>query len=110
VKELLERHQKAEEKVLYPRVKKEVPNGKDEVEDADDEHDEVRSALGEVAEHEAGTELFALAIAQLVATTKHHLAVEEAELLPDFVANSEAQERAELGEKFLAAKLAAASA
>jgi hypothetical protein len=39
-----------------------------------------------------------------VATTKHHVGVEEAELLPDFRKNSEASEREELGARFEAAK------
>jgi hemerythrin superfamily protein len=84
-KEALERHASAEEKVLYPRVRKDVPDGGD-----------------------AGTELFTLAIAQLVATTKHHVGVEEGELLPDFRENSEAREREELGSLFEEAKAKAA--
>lgn len=104
VKEMIERHSAAEEKVLYPKVKKEAANGEDEVEDAMEEHDEIRSSLEEVEEHEPGTELFSLAVAQLVATTKHHVGVEEQELLPDFVASTEPSEREELADKFEAAK------
>jgi hemerythrin superfamily protein len=104
VKDALERHASAEEEVLYPRVRKEVPDGKDEAKDAKEEHDQIRASLKEVDEHEAGTELFTLAVAQLVATTKHHVGVEEAELLPDFRANSEASERDILGRKFEEAK------
>src|SRR5665213_1467115 len=61
--------------------------------DAIEEHDQIRGSLKEVEEHEAGTELFTLAVTQLVATTKHHVGVEESELLPDFRKNSEASER-----------------
>jgi len=104
VKETLERHASAEEKVLYPRVRKDAPEGREEVKDAKEEHDEIRESLKEVEEHEAGTELFRLAVAQLVATTKHHVGVEEAELLPDFRAHSEAAEREELGQRFVEAK------
>jgi hypothetical protein len=43
--------------------------------------------------------------AQLVATTKHHVGVEEAELLPDFRNNSEASERESLGREFEKAKM-----
>jgi hemerythrin superfamily protein len=109
VKDALERHASAEEKVLYPRVRKEVPDGKEESKDAIEEHDQIRESLKEVEEHDAGTELFTLAVAQLVATTKHHVGVEESELLPDFRKNSDATERDELGRKFSEAKGKAAS-
>jgi hemerythrin superfamily protein len=99
VKKDLECHAWAEEKVLYPRVRKDAPEGKEEVKDALEEHDQIRQALKEVEEHEAGTEL-TLAVAQLVTTTKHHVGVEEAELLPDFRNNSEASERESLGRAF----------
>jgi hemerythrin superfamily protein len=104
VKDALERHAGAEEKVLYPRVRNEAREGKEEVKDALEEHDQIRESLKEVEEHEAGTELFALAVAQLVATTKHHVGVEEAELLPDFRTSSEASERESLGRAFEEAK------
>ena len=109
VKDALERHASAEEKVLYPRVRKEVPDGKEESKDAIEEHDQIRESLKEVEEHDAGTELFTLAVAQLVATTKHHVGVEESELLPDFRKNSDATEREELGRKFSEAKAKAPS-
>lgn len=109
VKEALERHASAEEKVLYPRVGKDVPEGEEEVKDADEEHDQIRQSLKEVEEHEASTELFTLAVAQLVATTKHHVGVEEEELLPDFRNNSESSERDELGRRFEEAKTQAAA-
>ena len=109
VKEELERHASAEEKVLYPRVRKDEPEGAEEVKDANEEHDQIRESLKEVEEHDAGTELFMLAVAQLVATTKHHVGVEEAELLPDFRNNSEASERESLGRRFEEAKSKAAS-
>ena len=104
VKDALEHHASAEEKVLYPRVRKEVPDGREESKDAIEEHDQIRESLKEVEEHDAGTELFSLAVTQLVATTKHHVGVEETELLPDFRKNSEAGEREELGRRFEEAK------
>jgi hemerythrin superfamily protein len=110
VKEELERHAFAEEKVLYPRVRKEAPEGREDVKDALEEHDQIRESLKEVEEHAAGTELFTLAVAQLVATTKHHVGVEEAELLPDFRNNSEASERESLGRAFEEAKTKTAAA
>ena len=104
VKNALERHASAEEKVLYPRVRKQVADGKEESKDAIEEHDQIRASLKEVEEHDAGTELFTLAVNQLVATTKHHVGVEESELLPDFRKNSDAPEREELGRRFAEAK------
>ena len=109
VKEALEHHASAEEKVLYPRVRKDVPEGGEEVKDAVEEHDQIRESLKEVEEHKSGTELFTLAVTQLIATTKHHVAVEEGELLPDFRASSETREREELGRRFEEAKAAAAA-
>lgn len=122
VKKALVRHASAEEAVLYPRVRtgagavedpatliaahpdNDVAEGQAEVKDAIEEHDAIRQSLHEVDEHQAGTELFTLAVAQLVATTKHHVGVEETELLPDFRANSEASEREALGRCFEEAK------
>jgi hemerythrin superfamily protein len=104
VRDALERHASAEEKVLYPRVRKEVPDGREDSKDAIEEHDQIRGSLEELEEHEAGTELFTLAVLQLVATTKHHVGVEESELLPDFRKNSDASEREELGRRFAEAK------
>jgi hemerythrin superfamily protein len=104
VKDALERHASAEEKILYPRVRKEVPDGRDESKDAIEEHDQIRESLKEVEEHDPGTELFTLAVTQLVATTKHHVGVEESELLPDFRKNSDVTEREELGRRFAEAK------
>ena len=54
-KDALERHASAEEKVLYPRVRKEVPEGKEESKDAIEEHDQIRESLKEVEEHDAGS-------------------------------------------------------
>jgi hemerythrin superfamily protein len=110
VKDALEHHAAAEEKVPYPRVRKDAPEGKREVKDAVEEHDQIRGSLKEVEEHEPGTELFTLAVAQLVATTKHHVGVEEAELLPDFRNHSEAGERESLGRAFEEAKTKASTA
>ena len=104
IRDSLEGHASAEEKVLYPRVRKDIAEGNDESKDAIEEHDQIRESLKEVEEHEAGTELFMLAVAQLVATTKHHVGVEEAELLPDFRNNSEESEREALGLRFEEAK------
>ena len=104
VKDALERHASAEEKVLYPRVRKEVPDRREESKDAIEKHDQIRGSLKEVEDHQAGTELFALAVAQLVATTKHHIGVEESELLADFRKNSHAGEREELGRQFAEVK------
>ena len=81
-----------------------VTGGKEEAKDANEEHDQIRASLKEVEEHEAGTELFALAVTQLVATTKHHVGVEETELLPDFAKASDDAERKELGRRFEEAK------
>ena len=47
VREALERHAAAEEKVLYPWVRKDVPHGKAEVKDAEEEHEEIRNSLRE---------------------------------------------------------------
>jgi hemerythrin superfamily protein len=109
VKEALEGHASAEEEVLYPRARKDMTDGREEVKDAIEEHDQIRGSLKEVAEHDAGTELFTLAVAQLVATTKHHVGVEEEELLPDFRTNSDTNEREELGHRFEEAKANAAA-
>jgi hemerythrin superfamily protein len=109
VKEALEAHASAEEKVLYPQVRKDVPEVREESKDAIEEHAQIRESPKKVEEHEAGTELFVLAVAQLVATTRPHVGVEETELLPDFRNNSDETECETLGLHFEEAKAKAAT-
>ena len=97
---LLEAHADAEEAVLYPRIAAAVPDGGDQAEDATKEHNEIRDSIGEVEEHDVGSELFWLAVAQVAAVNEHHMAEEEQEILPSFNRSSTQSDRDELGQSF----------
>ncbi len=90
-------HAAAEEAVFYPKVVRVLHDGAEETTDAVHEHNEIRDAMGEVEEHEPGTELFLLAVKQVQAANAHHMTEEESEVLPQFRAASDASLREQLG-------------
>lgn len=100
LRNLLEVHAAAEEAVFYPEVVRVLHDGAEETTDAVHEHNEIRDAIGEVEEHEPGTELFLLAVKQVQAANAHHMAEEESEVLPQFRAASDASLRERLGARF----------
>jgi hemerythrin superfamily protein len=101
---LLELHAGAEEAVFYPAVARLSDDAAEEIEDGVDEHNQLRDAIGEVAEHEPGTELYLLAIRQAKAVNDHHMAEEEAHVLPEVTRRLDASRREELGRAFQAFK------
>ncbi len=101
---LLELHAGAEEAVFYPAVARLSDDAAEEIEDGVDEHNQLRDAIGEVAEQEPGTELYLLAIRQAKAVNDHHMAEEEAHVLPEVTRRVDASRREELGTAFQAFK------
>ena len=96
---LLEVHAAAEEAVFYPEVARLSESSAEQTEDAVEEHNQLRDAIGEVAEHQPGTDLYLLAIRQAKAVNDHHLAEEEANVLPE-VSRLDAGKRQQLGGAF----------
>jgi acetyl esterase/lipase len=95
-------HAFAEETVLYP-LWPEV-GLTDEHEDAEREHREIKDLLVVLGRTEPGEDEFEQALANLIRTTRHHVADEETEELPDFRQRAGPERMAELGGRFLAAK------
>ncbi|MGI9155493.1 MAG: hemerythrin domain-containing protein [Marmoricola sp.] len=104
LQDLLEVHAAAEEAVFYPEVVRALHDGTEETKDAVHEHNEIRDAIGEIEEHQPGTELFLLAVKQVQAANAHHMAEEESEVLPQFRDATDAALREELGDRFCSFK------
>lgn len=100
LRDLLEVHAAAEEAVFYPRLVRLSESDADEVKDAVEEHNQIRAAIGEVGEHQPGTDLYLLAIRQAKSTNDHHMGEEETEVLPEAARRLDAAERERLGSAF----------
>jgi acetyl esterase/lipase len=100
-------HAFAEETVLYPLW--EEVGMLEENADARREHDELKNLLVTLGRSEPGEPEFEQALAQLIATTRHHVQDEETQELPAFREKVGAARMAELGKQFLAAKRQAPS-
>ena len=77
----LEVHAKLEEEIFYPAVRKHV--GEEEMlQDAKQEHQQVKDILGELKSMNAEDEQFDEKFSELVEAVKHHVEEEEGEMLP----------------------------
>jgi hemerythrin superfamily protein len=74
-------HSRAEEREVYPAIKKADPAEGDEVDHAYHEHQEAEHLLGKVR-NLIGSPHFDEALTQFVAAVKHHVDEEESEVLP----------------------------
>jgi hemerythrin superfamily protein len=101
--EELDAHADAEERVFYPVVREEVPEGGDLAKEAEDEHKEARELIGRIKNTDDGTHLGDL-VNQLEQAISHHVSEEEKEMLPKSRDALTPQRREELGAEFEAAK------
>ena len=85
----LTRHTRAEEEVLYPYVRKYVPDGDSLMDEAEHEHDEAKQALIDVATFDPSTSEFRDALATLKQLVSHHVREEEREIFPKLDATAE---------------------
>ncbi|MFC4854502.1 hemerythrin domain-containing protein [Actinophytocola glycyrrhizae] len=96
-------HAEAEEKYVYPKLRKRRAVGKEEAEHSEEEHAEAHEALLKVLELKGtDTKAFADAVEELSGTVNHHLAEEELTILNPARDEVGPQVRAELGREFLA--------
>ena len=104
---LLEVHAKAEEKFFYPRLLQIGTGGGDaesaesETKDAIKDHNEIRDAIAEAANHEVGTEDWWTAVRDADEANSDHMAEEERQDLTDFRQQTELELRHEIGVQFL---------
>ncbi len=104
----LELHAKAEEEIFYPillevgAAARRRSGVEDETADAIHDHNEIRDAVVEVANHKVGTDGWFQAVATANEVNGDHMAEEEREALTDFRRLASLQRRHELGVAFAA--------
>ena len=109
VERLLVPHSKAEEQVVYPAIKRLVPDEESDVDDGLAEHKHVEETLTELLAADPEAPGVDGLIAAMIGEVRHHVEEEEEEILPALVEAADNQQLGELGEEFTAAKDEAAA-
>jgi hemerythrin superfamily protein len=99
----LDAHAAAEEKVFYPVVRDDVPDGKKLAGEGEEEHGEARQLIGRIKNTQDEGHLADL-VNQLEQAVSHHVNEEEKEMLPKAREALDASRLSELGTEFQAAK------
>lgn len=99
----LSMHAAIEEQVLYPVMRTAVPDGETLVQEAVDEHQQVKETLAAIERAGSSVERDPLLV-QLVGNVRHHVEEEESELFPKLRASVGREELREMGGKLAAAK------
>lgn len=95
-------HAEAEEKYVYPKLRKRHAVGEEEAEHSEEEHAEGHEALLKVLELKGtDTQAFSDAVEELSGTISHHLAEEELSILNPARDEVGPQVRADLGRQFI---------
>ena len=96
-------HAAIEEQVLYPAMRKALPDGETLVQEAIDEHQEVKETLAAIEKADSRSELDPL-LEGLMADVRHHVEEEETELFPKLRASVATHELQDMGAKLATAK------
>ena len=104
VAELLIPHSKAEEQVVYPAIKAQVPDESSDVDDGLAEHQHVEDTLKELMASDPGAPGVDGLIAAMIGEVRHHVEEEEDQILPAFGKAAGNDELSELADRFTAAK------
>ena len=99
----LDRHLGAAERVLYPVVATQLPNGKLLAGEGEDDHAEIRAVLDRLCTA-TGSERLPALVEELTAAVELHVDTEETEVLPQVRAVLEPVDVVELGRAFALAK------
>lgn len=99
----LEIHAKVEEEVFYPAVEDEAADAEDLVREAIEEHNVVRTLLGEIAAMSSEDEQYDAKVKVLMENVEHHIEEEEGEMFPKAERLPETRQR-ELGAELKARK------
>lgn len=97
-------HAAAEEQVLYPAVRQDVPGGAALADEAIAEHQRVKELAAEVERTPAADRGFDGKLRQLMAEVKHHVGEEEGELFPKLRAAMSPERLDDLGRALEGAK------
>jgi hypothetical protein len=104
--EFLEVHAAAEEAVFYPELLKQADADGEETKDAIGDHNDIRDAVAQAAEHDVGSDAWWKAVGRARTANTEHMGEEEDEGLADFRKHASLELRDELGVRFEAAKTA----
>nr|MDQ3013740.1 hemerythrin domain-containing protein [Acidobacteriota bacterium] len=99
----LEAHAFAEEKVLYPTLKKHE-DFKDEVLEAIEEHLQMKTLFRDIDRLSDGRERFDAKLMVLIDDVEHHVEEEEGEMFPKVEKQSSEEDLEEIGMQLVAAK------
>jgi Hemerythrin HHE cation binding domain len=104
---LLETHAEAEERFFYPHLLRlgtgasDADDAPEEVRDAVKDHNEIRDAIVEVRDHEAGSDAWWKAVTEARIANSDHMAEEERQDLADFRRHASADLRHDVAVRFL---------
>ncbi len=96
-------HAAIEEQVLYPAMRKALPDGETLVQEAIDEHQQVKETLAAIERADTPADRGPLLV-QLIGNVRHHVDEEETELFPKLRASIGSDELQDMGSKLAAAK------
>lgn len=96
-------HAAIEEQVLYPAMRKALPDGDTLVQEAIDEHQQVKETLAAIERAGTPAERDPLLV-QVIGNVRHHVDEEESELFPKLQASIGRDELQDMGAKLAAAK------
>jgi len=96
-------HAAIEEQVLYPAMRKALPDGETLVQEAIDEHQAAKETLAAIERADNSTERDQHLV-RLMGDVRHHVEEEETELFPKLAASIGSTELREMGGKLAAAK------
>ncbi len=96
-------HAAIEEQVLYPAMRKALPDGETLVQEAIDEHQQVKETLAAIERADTPAERDPLLV-QVIGNVRHHVEEEEDELFPKLRASVGSDELQDMGAKLAAAK------
>ena len=75
-------HAQIEEEILYPEAERAIEDG-DQVEEAIEEHSQMKEQIGKVIERMAGRKPIDSDVKRLMKLVEHHVREEESEMFPD---------------------------
>ena len=100
-------HAAIEEQVLYPAMRRLLPDGERLMQEAIQEHQEAKEVLSDLEAKGPEDPGFTQKVGALIQDVRHHVEEEERELLPSLASAMSDQELDELGERLEIARRAA---
>jgi hemerythrin-like domain-containing protein len=101
---LLKEHTRIENEIMYPEVRKELPDLEDDILESYEEHHVADVLIAELSGMQPDEERFDAKTTVLIESVKHHIEEEEDEWFPQVRGGMGRKRLQELGEQLLAAK------